>query len=103
MSIERREFLKTASVLTSGILLSGVSSSMAGCTSSKLNTAVNNNFGLQLWTLRDDLPKDPKGVLKQVASFGYKQVESFEGPKGMFWGMTHKEFKSYMDELGMKM
>jgi hypothetical protein len=36
-------------------------------------------FGLQLYTLREDMPKDPKGVLKQVASFGYKQVESFEG------------------------
>jgi sugar phosphate isomerase/epimerase len=58
-------------------------------------------FGLQLYTLRSDLPKDPKGVLKQVAGFGYKQIESYEGASGIFWGMTNKEFKSYMDELGM--
>src|SRR5574339_935431 len=58
-------------------------------------------FGLQLYTLRADFPKDPKGVLKQVAGFGYKQIESFEGGKGMFWGMTNKEFKAYMNELGM--
>jgi sugar phosphate isomerase/epimerase len=58
-------------------------------------------FGVQLYTLRDDLPKDPMGVLKQLGSFGYKQVESFEGKSGMFWGMTNKEFKAYLDELGM--
>ena len=58
-------------------------------------------FGLQLYTLRDDMPKDPKGILKQVSSFGYKQIESYEGPQGMFWGMSNTEFKKYMDELGM--
>jgi sugar phosphate isomerase/epimerase len=33
---------------------------------------------------------------------GYKQIESYEGDKGMFWGMTNIEFKKYMDDLGMK-
>ena len=61
------------------------------------------SFGLQLWTLREDLPKDPKDVLKQVASFGYKHVESFEGSKGMFWGMKNTEFKKYISDLGMTM
>ena len=60
------------------------------------------NFGLQLYTLRDDLPKDPAGVLKQVASMGYRQIESYEGGKGMFWGMGPSGFKKYMDELGMQ-
>lgn len=58
-------------------------------------------FGLQLYTLRDIIDNDPKAVLKDVASFGYKQIESYEGKDGMFWGMTNKEFKAYMDELGM--
>jgi hypothetical protein len=35
-----------------------------------------------LYTLRDVIPGDPKGVLKQLASFGYKQIESYEGAKG---------------------
>jgi sugar phosphate isomerase/epimerase len=59
-------------------------------------------FGLQLYSVRDDMPKDPKGVLKQVASFGYKQVESYEHDHlGIFWGMSNTDFKSYMDDLGM--
>ncbi len=60
-------------------------------------------FGLQLYTLRDDLPGDTKGVLQKVASYGYKQIESYEGPKGMFWGMKNTGFKKFMDDLGMTM
>jgi hypothetical protein len=43
-----------------------------------------NEFGLKLYTLRDVLPTDPKGILKQVAAIGYKQVESYEGRSECF-------------------
>jgi sugar phosphate isomerase/epimerase len=55
-----------------------------------------------LYTLRDELPKDPKGVLKRVSQFGYKQIEGYEGKSGMFWGMSNTDFKKYMDDLDMK-
>lgn len=103
MSIKRREFLKTASLLTSGLALSGSVSSLVGCSNTKGSAAINKNFGLQLYTLRDVLPKDPQGVLKQVASFGYKQLEGYEGPQGMFWGMKNTEFKKFIGDLGMQM
>ena len=95
--MERKEFLR----LSGGLALVGLVSKpgFASCSNSgdKLK-----DFGIQLWSVRDDLGKDPKGVLKQLSSYGYKQIESFEGSKGMFWGMSNTEFKSYMDELGMK-
>lgn len=99
MTYKRREFLKVATTLASGAALTAVSNKLVSATPvPKLR-----EFGLQLYSLRDDMPKDPKGVLKQVASFGYKQVESFEHDKlGMFWGMKNTEFKKYMDDLGMK-
>ena len=56
----------------------------------------------QLYSARDIIGKDPKGVLRQLADLGYKEVESYQGDQGVFWGMTPKEFKTYMDELGMK-
>lgn len=97
--MKRKDFLK----ISSSFALAGLATKNAlGSLNDFEGTKKLKNFGLQLWTIREDLPKDPKGVLKQVASFGYTQVESFEGPKGMFWGMTNKEFKSYMDQLGMK-
>ena len=99
MSTSRREFLRISGAL-----------SVAGLASDSLFASVFNSenefkklkkIGLQLYTLRDVFPKDPKGVLKQVAEFGYKQIESFEGAQGMFWGMSNTDFKKYMDDLGM--
>jgi sugar phosphate isomerase/epimerase len=78
---------------------------LAGCFSERNTTGGGGNlstFGLQLYTLREDMPKDPKGVLQKVASYGYKQIESYEHDKlGFFWGMSPQEFKAYMDSLGM--
>lgn len=93
----RRSFLKATGTLASGLLIGRSAFSMNDFSTS----ARIKKFGLQLYSLRNDMPNDPKGVLKQVAAFGYKQIESYEGKQGMFWGMTNKEFKKYMDELGM--
>lgn len=101
MNLQRRHFLKIAAV-ASGAALTGISNPLRALAAVTEPTASIGKFGLQLYSLRDDLPKDPKGVLKQVAAFGYKQVESFEGPTGMFWGMKNTEFKKYMDGLGMQ-
>ena len=96
----RRKFIQLSGGATAGLALS----SMAGVSffsSCDEDAKKIKKFGLQLYTLRDDMPKDPRGVLKQVAAFGYKQIESYEGAQGMFWGMSPADFKKYMDELGM--
>jgi len=95
--MKRNEFLK----LSGGLALAGLASK-SGFASLAGESAKLKNFGIQLWSVRDDLAKDPKGVLKQLSSYGYKQIESFEGGKGMFWGMSNTEFKAEMDKLGMK-
>ncbi len=99
MQYNRRNFLKFTGAVGTGLVLNslGSSSLFAAETAKPIS-----QFGIQLYTLRDVIPGDPKGVLKQLASFGYKQIESYEGAKGMFWGMGHTGFKNYMDELGMK-
>ena len=98
MIIKRRDFLKTASI---GMGVVAVSGGLMSCFASKETSGTLKQFGLQLYTLRDVIGADPKGVLKQVAAMGYKQIESYEGAKGMFWGMKNTEFKKYMDDLGM--
>ena len=99
-NMKRREFLQTTGFAASGIFLS---SYLPSCKSASVSKEVRDNFGLQLYTLRDVLPDDPKGVLKQVASYGYKQIESYEHSKlGIFWGMKNTEFKTLMNDLGMK-
>jgi sugar phosphate isomerase/epimerase len=92
MNYKRREFLR----LTAGLALAPLA-----CKLMPHEEGSIKSFGLQLYTLRDVLPKDPKGILKEVSLAGYKQIESYEGPQGMFWGMSNTEFKDYLDGIGM--
>ena len=98
MKQQRRDFLKWTGSLAMGAALAPLAGKwiMDDETAGRIKS-----FGLQLWTVRDELAKDPKDVLKQIASFGYKHVESFEGAKGMFWGMKNTEFKKYISDLGL--
>lgn len=97
MNQDRRKFLQLGGSIALGAFLAPSLPDMLLADGKKLK-----QYGIQLYTLRDVLPADPKGVLKQLAGFGYKQIESYEGAQGMFWGMTNKEFKSYIGDLGMK-
>ena len=97
MNYNRRDFLQLGSSIAAGLAIAPLSEWMTD----DEQAAKLKVFGLQLYSLRDDMPKDPKGVLKQVASYGYKQIEGYEGAKGMFWGMTPADFKKYMDDLGL--
>jgi sugar phosphate isomerase/epimerase len=103
MDTQRRKLLKLGGNLVAGLTLAPLACKLMPKETKDVADAAKglDNFGLQLYTLRDDMPKDPKAILKQVASFGYKQIESYEGPQGMFWGMSNTDFKKYMDDLGM--
>lgn len=95
MNYKRREFLRIGGSAAAALAFA------PKLFSAETETAKLDKFGLQLWTVKKALAADPKGVLKQISQDGYKQVESFEGSKGMFWGMSNTEFKKYMDDLGM--
>ena len=99
MSINRRDFLRNGSFAALGL-------SVPFLTKASFLDAPAGfkipNFGIQLWTVKENMMADAKGTLAKLASFGFKEIESYEGPQGMFWGMGHKGFKSYIDDLGMK-
>ncbi len=90
----RRQFIQQAGLLSIGAMMS--QSLFAEHTKRK-------NVGLQLWSVKEDMAADPQATLRKLASFGYRQLESFEGDKGMFWGMSNKQFKKYLADLDMKM
>jgi sugar phosphate isomerase/epimerase len=61
------------------------------------------NVGIQLYTLRDQLPKDVKGVIEQIAKAGYKEVETYGfSIESQFWGIKTAEFKKILDANGLK-
>jgi sugar phosphate isomerase/epimerase len=57
--------------------------------------------GMTLYTVRNEMGKDPKATLKAVAEQGYKYIEAVEYKDGKFYGMTPADFKSYAKSLGL--
>ena len=100
--MQRRSFLKQSALLTAGTFALSQTESMANLFASAPAKNISP-FGVQLYSARDVMPKDPKGVMTQLAQMGYKQFESFSGPQGFLWGLQPKEMKSFLDGLGVKM
>ncbi len=59
-------------------------------------------IGLQLYTLRDIIPTTPKEVLKEIAAFGYQELETYGYADGKIFGLPFSEFIKEVDGLGMK-
>ena len=61
-------------------------------------------IGLQLYTVRDAMEKDPIGTLAKVAQIGYNSVEgaTYTGTE-KFYGMSPKEFKKVLKQNGLVM
>jgi sugar phosphate isomerase/epimerase len=88
----RRKFLTQAGVITAAAMVAP-----------KLLSAQPEPIaGLQLYSLRDQLPKDVKGYITKVAAAGYKQVEPFGyTKKGGFWGLDAKAFSDLLKQNGL--
>jgi len=92
----RRTFIKQASIAAAGAM---ILPSFA-CSSSA--SAADKTVGLQLYSLREQLPKDVRGTIAKVAQAGYKEVETYGySLKDKFWGLDPKSFKALLDENGL--
>lgn len=89
----RRIFIQQAALIGAGILTNPVD----------LFSKPKKRIGLQLYTLRNELSKDVRGVISKVADIGFLEVETFGySPKGGFWGLSVKEFKDLLQSHGLK-
>jgi sugar phosphate isomerase/epimerase len=57
--------------------------------------------GLELYSVRDDLAKDPQGTVRAVAKMGYEVVE-FYAPYFDWTTNQAKEMRKLMDEIGIR-
>lgn len=58
--------------------------------------------GLQLWSVKDDMKKDPKATLAKVGEMGYNFVEAAGFNDGKFYGMDPVEFKKLCEKNGLQ-
>jgi hypothetical protein len=77
MALNRRKFIRNSSLL------------LAGTAWMRSNTLTGKNprelTGVQLYSVRADMMKDPRGTLEKLASFGYKRPASSK-KYWMTWG-----------------
>src|ERR1700759_1065521 len=95
MSHNRRTFIRYSALAAAAAALSA-----------KTMFAASNAteiLGLQLYSVRDDMGKDPAGTLKKLAGMGYRYVEHANYINGKFYGYAPKDFKALLDGLGLKM
>lgn len=89
----RRSFLKSTSILSAGLYIAPAAF-----------TPKSQLIGLQLYTVRDAMDKDPEGTLAKVAQIGYNSVEgaTYTGTE-KFYGMSPAEFKKVLKKNGLVM
>ncbi len=87
----RREFLTT---IAAGIGASAVAPLRA---QEEIKTTLNGPVGLQLWSLREYLPKDLQGVLTKVRALGFREVEG-----AGLWKHTASEMRAALDAAGLR-
>lgn len=98
MHLTRRKFLRSAGVsaLSAPLILSHLTS----CKQEKKST---KPFGIQLWTVKEEMTGDPIATLNLLSDYGYRQIESFTGEKGIFWGIKPDEWQKVLSDLDMQM
>jgi sugar phosphate isomerase/epimerase len=88
MSYSRRTFLKA----------SGVAAAAACVGAGRLAAApVRWPIGLQLYSVRELLPKDFDGTLKKIAAAGYREVEA-----AGYYDKSAADFRKAMDAAGLR-
>ena len=73
----------------------------------KILASKDNNqltdFGLQLWSVKDAMAKNPIQTLEAISKIGYTDVESVGYDEGRFYGMDPKELKTILGLFKLKM
>jgi sugar phosphate isomerase/epimerase len=87
MSLTRRSFLALSAALPWALKASGSSSPVP--------------VGLELYSVRDELKKDPEGTVRSVAQMGYQCVE-FYAPYFDWSEAQAKQMRKLLDDLGVR-
>ncbi|WP_394993298.1 sugar phosphate isomerase/epimerase family protein [Emticicia sp.] len=93
--MKRRDFLQKSALALAGT--AALSSELLALKPKK------GIVGIQLYSIRDDMKKDPLANLKKVAEMGYTDVEHANYINRKFYGYSAKEFRKILDDLGLKM
>jgi sugar phosphate isomerase/epimerase len=92
--MKRRDLLTT---LAAALGASTASRVLASVAQADLQTSLNGPVGLQLWSLREYLPKDLPGTLAKVRALGFREVEG-----AGLWGRSVADLRAALDTAGLR-
>ena len=95
MQNSRRKFIQNASLVLAGASLKPSVLWSKNDTIAK----VKNLIGIQLYSVRADMGKNPLDTLTELAKMGYEHVEHANYINRKFYGWTATEFKKVLDSL----
>ncbi|MDR1332000.1 MAG: sugar phosphate isomerase/epimerase [Tannerella sp.] len=99
----RRDFLRNASLLAAGGLLSGKAGSMHAAGSPVVSERkAAKSFGLQIYSLARELYEDVPGGLKKIGRMGYSTIELAGYGDGKINNVDMLEFKKMSEDGGLK-
>ena len=100
----RRDFLKNISLMTAGGLLAGKASAAVAATGAAVAPMPNasKSFGLQIYSLQQELYNDLPARLKEVKAMGYERLELAGYGKGKIGKVDMMEFKKMAEDAGLK-
>jgi sugar phosphate isomerase/epimerase len=99
MQNNRRKFIKNATLAVLGASLKP----NFLLSNTNLNIDTNRLIGIQLYSVRDDMAKNPLSTLTALSKMGYQYVEHANYINRKFYGWTATEFKKVLNDLGLKM
>lgn len=100
--VNRRNFLKSASVLTLGGLVAGKAESLHAATPIVSETTAAKSIGLQIYSLGGELMEDVPGGMKKLKKMGYSTLELAGYNNGKINGVDMMEFKKMAEDAGLK-
>ena len=100
--INRRDFLKNASLFTLGGLMAGKVGSADAAKPVTSETMAAKTVGLQIYSLGKELYADVPGGLKKIKQMGYTNLELAGYKEGKIGGVDMMEFKKMVDDAGLK-
>ena len=89
----RRAFLTSVAAGLGGAVVAPIRARAQG----DVKTSLNGPLGLQLWSLREYLPKDLRGTLAKVRALGFREVEG-----AGLWGHSAAEMRAALDGAGLR-
>jgi len=99
MKNSRRSFLKNSTMALVGAGLLPKVLQAAALAPAKKQSLI----GIQLYSVRADMYKQPLETLKALANMGYQYVEHANYVNRKFYGYSATEFKKVLNDLGMSM